>query len=72
MIIRMLKELSKNFNSMKKDTEIIFSKTEMRNTLEEINTRLGRTEDQISNLEEKVAENTQSKQQKQTNTKPQK
>ena len=68
----MLKELSKNFNSMKKDTEIIFSKTEMRNTLEEINTRLGRTEDQISNLEEKVAENTQSKQQKQTNTKPQK
>ena len=38
--------------------------TEMKNTLEGINRRLDEAGDRISDLEDKVAENTQSEQQK--------
>ena len=38
--------------------------TEMKNTLEGINSTVGKAEDQISNLADKVVENTKPKQQK--------
>ena len=63
IVIRVLKELSENY--MKKDIETIKkSQSEMKNTLEGINSRLGEAEDRISDFEDKVAENTQSDQQK--------
>lgn len=64
MVIKILKELSENYNSMKKDNEPIKSNqseknttSEMNNTLEGINHRLD-AENQISNLEDTVEKNT--------------
>ena len=56
MVMRILKELSENFNSIKKDIETIKkNQPEIRNTLEVINRPLDEAEDQISDLEDKVA-----------------
>lgn len=68
-------DLSEDFNretvSVKKDTETIKNWSDMKNTktkmkdiLEGINSRLGEAEDWISELEDKVAVNTQLEQQK--------
>ena len=70
MVIRMLKELSENFHSMKPDIETIkrnesqmkTTGTEMRNKLEGITGRVDEAKNQISYLEYKEANNTQSKQ----------
>ncbi|KAF6104159.1 hypothetical protein HJG60_011177 [Phyllostomus discolor] len=65
VVIKVLKELSENFNSLKKDIETIKYQSEMtntiteiNNTLEGINNGLDGTEDQSSYLEDKIAENT--------------
>ena len=71
-VIRMLKELSENYNSMKKDIETMKkNQSEMKNTtsyiknsLEAIKSRLDEAEDWISDLEDKVEKNTQAEQQK--------
>ena len=69
MIIRLLKELSENFGSIK-DIETRKKQSEIKNTIMEMKTtlpginRLDEAEDQISSLEDKGAENTQSEQQK--------
>ena len=48
MFIRMLKEPSENYSSMKKDTETIKKNlSEVKNTLLGINSRLDKAEDQI-------------------------
>ena len=67
MIIRMLRKLSENFKSRTKDIEIIKkNQSEMKNTITETkntlqgNNRLDKAENQISDLEDKEAENTQS------------
>ena len=67
--MRMLKQLSENFNSINKDietlknnqSEVINTLTEM-NTLQGITSRVDKAEDQISDWEDKEAENTQSEQ----------
>ena len=72
MIIRMLKELSENYSSRKTGIETIKKNqqkmkntiSEMKNTPEGINSRLDETEDQISDLGDKLSEHTQSEQQK--------
>lgn len=57
-----LNELSQNLH---KEIEIIKKKqSEIKNTLDGINSRLDEANDQTSNLEVKVVENTQLKQQK--------
>ena len=66
LVIKMLKKLSNNFNSITKDIETINNLLEMKNTifkikniLEEINNnKLDQAEDQVSDLEHRVAENT--------------
>ena len=71
MVLRMLKECSEKFNSMKKDTETLKmdqsevkdTLTKMKNNLQGINSRVDDTENQISDLEYKEAKNSQSEQQ---------
>ena len=59
MVITMLKELNKNFNSIKNDIETIKNNqsemndtlTDMKNNLQGINIRVDEAENQISDLE---------------------
>ena len=68
LAIRMLSELSENFNSIKKGRETIKKNqsemkdilTEKKNNSQEINSTIDKAENQISNLEYKEAKNTQS------------
>ena len=68
MVIRMLKGLSENLNSTKKDRETIKKNqserkgtvTEMKNKLLGINSRVDEAENQIDDLEYKEKENPQS------------
>ena len=67
MVIRMLKDLSGNYNSMKKEIETINKNQEemnnkileIKSTLEGITSSLDEAEDQISELEDQVERNTQ-------------
>ena len=78
-VMRMLKELSENFNSMKKDIETIKKKkepvrnkeyiTEMKNNLQGINNGVDEAENQISNLEYNKAKNTEAEQQEKKESK---
>ena len=71
MVIRMRKELTWNYISMKKDIKTMNKNqvdmkttiSEIKNTLEGIKRRPDETEDQISELEDKVEKNTLSGQQ---------
>ena len=56
--LKRVDELSENFNKE------VGNKTEIKNTLWGFNSRVDEAEDQISNLKDKGAENTQSEQQK--------
>ena len=65
------KEISGNYIGMEKDRttnknqeEMKNAMSEIKNALDGIKSRVGETEDQTSNLEDMVAENTQSEQQK--------
>ena len=70
LVIRMLSELSENFNSIKKiQSEMKDTLIEIKNNLQGINSRVDEAENQISNLEYKAAKNTQSEQQKQKESK---
>ena len=63
MVIRMLKELRENLNSIKKiQSEKKDTVIEIKNTLQGINSRVDNTENQISELEYKEAKNNQSEQ----------
>ena len=65
LVIRMLKELSKNINSIKKDQpKIKDTLTEMQNDLQGINDRVDDSKNQISDLKYKESKNTLSGQQK--------
>ena len=72
LVIRILKELSENFNSIKKDTETIKKNqtemnntlTEMKNTLQGINSGIDEATNQRRVLEDKEAENTKMEEQK--------
>ena len=74
LVIRMAKELSENFNSIKKGRETIKKNqsemkniaTEMKNNLQGIRSRVDATENQFSILEYKEAKATQSEQKKKT------
>ena len=57
--IRMLKELSEKFNSIKKDKETKKELVRNEEYIRRINSRLDIAQNQVSNLEDKVAENTQ-------------
>ena len=57
VVLRMFKELSDNFNSLKKDqSEIKYTLTEMKNNLQGIHSGVDKAENQISNLEYKQPE----------------
>ena len=58
MLIRMLKIMKKNIETIKND------QSEMKNTLGGINSRLGESENKISDLGDKVEKKAQSEQQK--------
>ena len=68
MVLRMLKELSGNYITMKKDIETLNNNqlemknavSEMKNTLEAIKSRLDEAEDQNRELKCNVEKNTQS------------
>ena len=61
MIIRILKIMKKDSETIKKDqSEIKNAISEINNTLEGINSRLDEAEYQISDLEDKAEENNQS------------
>ena len=63
-LVTRLKELSEDFNSIKKDqSQIKDTLTEMKNNLQGINSRVHEAENQISDLEYKEAKTTQSEQQ---------
>ena len=70
LVTRMLKELSENFNSIKKEHGIHKKQQserknkliKIRKKLQGINSRVDEDENQISNLEYKKAKNTQSEQ----------
>ena len=56
LVVRMLTELSENFNSIKKDqSEMKDTLTKMKNNLQETNSKLDEAKNQISNLEYKEA-----------------
>ena len=64
LVIRMLSELSENFNSIKKiQSEMKDTLIEIKNNLQGINSRVDEAENQISNLKYEEAQNTQSEQQ---------
>ena len=64
LVIRMLKELSENFNSIKKiQSEMKDTLIEINNNLWGIDSRVDEAKDQISNLEHKEAKTNQSEQQ---------
>ena len=72
LVIRMLKELRENLNSIKKiQSEKKDTVIEIKNTLQGINSRVDETKIQISNLEYKEAKNTQTEQQEAKRTSPQ-
>ena len=61
LVIRMLKELSQNLNSIKKiQSETKDTLIKIKNNLQGINSRVGGAGNQISNLEYKEAKNNQS------------
>ena len=72
MVIRMRKELTGNYISMKKDIKTMNKNqvdmkttiSEIKNTLEGINSRLDEAEDQIRELEDNITVTTQGKHQK--------
>ena len=78
MIIKMLKELKRRMNEQSEKVEVfnkelentkknhtdLKSTTEIKNTLERINSRLDDTEEWISKLEDRVLEITQAEQKK--------
>ena len=70
LVVRMLKELSENLNSIKKiHSETKDSLTEIKNNLQGNNSRVGESENQINDLEHKEARNNQSEQQEEENPK---
>ena len=59
LIIKMLKELSEGLNNIKKiQSEMKYTRIKIKNNLQGINSRLDYIEGQISDLDDKVAENT--------------
>ena len=61
LVLRMLKELSEDLNSMKKiQSEMKDTLIEIKNNLQRNNSRVDEAENQISNLEYKEAKNNQS------------
>ena len=64
LLVRMLNELSENLDNIKKDQSGKDTLTEMKNSLQEKNSRVDKAKNQISNLEYKEAKITQSEQQK--------
>ena len=64
LVIRMLQELSKNLNSIKKiQSEMKAIVTEIKNNLQGNNSRVDEAENQMNGLEHKEAKNNQSEQQ---------
>ena len=64
LVIRMLKELSEDLNSIKKiQSEMKDTPIEIKNNLQENNSRVDEAENQINDLELKGAKNNQSEQQ---------
>ena len=60
LVIRMLKELNEDLNSIKKtQSEMKNTLIKMKNNLQGINSRVDEAENQISNLEHKEAKNKQ-------------
>ena len=58
LVIRMLKELSENLNSIKKiQSEMKDTQTEIKNNLQWNNSRVDEAENKINNLEHKEAKN---------------
>ena len=65
LVITMLKELNKDFNSMKKiQSETKDTLIEIKNNLQGNNTRVDEAKNQINDLEHKEAKNNQSEQQR--------
>ena len=65
LVIRMLKELSEDLNSIKKiHSETKDTLIEIKNNLQRNNNREDEAENQVNDLEHKEAKNNQSKQQK--------
>ena len=68
LVIRMLKELSEDLNSIKKfQSEMKDTLVEMKNNLQGNNSRMDEAENQINDLEHKEAKNNQSEQQEEKN-----
>ena len=64
LVIRMLRELSEDHNSIKKiQSEMKDSLTEIKNNLQGNNSRVDGAKNQINNMEHKEAKNSQSEQQ---------
>ena len=64
LVIRMLKKLSEDLNSIKKiQSETKDTLIEIKDNLQGINSRVDEAEDQISDVEHKKTENNQSEQQ---------
>ena len=73
LVIRMLKEYSKNFKSIKKiQLEMKDSLIEIKNNLQGNNRRADEAEHKINDLEHKEAKNNQSEQQEEKGILPQK
>ena len=63
LVIRMLKELSENLNSIKKiQSEMTDTLTEIKNNLQGNNSRVNEAKNQINDTEHKEAKNNQSEQ----------
>ena len=61
LVVRMLKELSENFNSIKKiQSEMKDTLTEIKNNLQGNNSRVDEAKNHINDLEQKEAKNNQS------------
>ena len=70
LVIRMLKELSKDLNNIKKiQSEKKDTLIEMKNNLEGNNSRVDESKNQINDLEHKEAKNHQSEQEEKKNPK---
>ena len=70
LVIRMLKEFSENLNSIKKiQSETKDALIEIKNNIQENNSRVDKAENQINDLEHKEARNNQSEQQEEENPK---
>ena len=73
LVIRMLKELSEDLNSIKKiQSEMKDALIEIKNNLQWNNSRVDETKNQINDLEHKEPKNNQSEQQEKRNKKKKK